>query len=116
MSEEIMPQDDLETPEPQDAPDEQDKQSEIIKRIRRAEAKGRKEAEQALLESLGLDSVDTIKAVIEAQRQREEAEKSEAERLQAQLEKVKAEKQAAEERLTKIEQEREQAKRHRSGR
>lgn len=55
------------------------------------------------LESLGLSSVDEVKATIEAERKRKEADMSEAEKLQAELEKIKAERDAERLRASELE-------------
>lgn len=56
-------------------------------------AKGAEKAKSELLESLGIDSVDTLKTVIQKQKEAEEASKTELEKMQEALKKAEEEKQ-----------------------
>lgn len=52
---------------------------------------GRASADKALLEDLGIDSLDTVKALLEDAKKHKEAEMSEAEKANAELERLNAE-------------------------
>lgn len=57
-------------------------------------AKGAEKAKTDLLESLGLDSVDSLKSMVEKTRQNEESQKTELQKMQERLEAIEAEKQS----------------------
>lgn len=62
--------------------------------INKKYAKGAEKAKTELLESLGIESVDTLKEMIEAKKAQEEASKTELEKMQEQLQSIQAEKEA----------------------
>ena len=62
--------------------------------INKKYAKGAEKAKTELLDSLGIESVDNLKAMIEAKKAQEEADKSELEKMQEQIQSIQAEKEA----------------------
>lgn len=113
MESNASPQDDqpIEQDAPQTPADEQgaertfsqaDVDRIIADRLKRAEDA----TTRRLLEELGVESTDALRATMQAAREREEAEMSELDKLRKQLETLEAEKTAAEQRAQEIEQQR----------
>lgn len=71
-------------------------QDQLNELINKKYAKGAEKAKAELLETLGIDSVDNLKSLIEQQKAQEEAQKSELQKAQEQLEVIQKEKEALE--------------------
>jgi len=67
-------------------------QEQLNELINKKYAKGAEKAKSELLESLGIDSVDTLKSTIQAQRDAEENQKTELQKMQERLEALEKEK------------------------
>ena len=67
-------------------------QSELDKIVGERARRAEKAAQKALLEGLGLDSVDDLKKTVNAYRKKQEAEMSELDKANAKLDKLQAEK------------------------
>lgn len=79
-------------------------QDDLNKVAAKARTEGKQSALKALLEELGLDSVDSLKTTIETEKKRKEAEMSEAEKLQKALEKALADLKAKDDAIAQTEQ------------
>lgn len=69
-------------------------QEQLNELINKKYAKGAEKAKAELLGELGIDSVDSLKSVIEQQKAQEEAQKTELQKVQEQLESIQKEKEA----------------------
>ena len=78
-----------------------DGQGEFEKGFAKGFAKASEKATTKILDSLGVESVDDIKALMEEKQQLEDAKKTEQERLEEQLQQLKAEKEKMETEATK---------------
>ena len=70
-----------------------DVQAEIDKRAKAIKKEASKEAVDSFLQELGFEKKDELSALVKAMREREEADKSEAQKLQDKLDAIEAEKQ-----------------------
>lgn len=77
-------------------------QSELESMINKKYAKGAEKATQDLLQTIGVDDIDTLKSLVTQQREAEEAQKTESQRLMEQFEALQAEKTELEQKLNEM--------------